>query len=320
MPTWKQTVAPSEEPLTRDEVKEQLRLDTTLAGLAIEPSIGPQAVTGAIAITGDAVSIAAAYAATLLAEVNSPGGATSGSFQLQDSPDGLAWSDWQAPLAVAANATKAASQNTYTGSQPYLRCLASGTATAGASVAAAVAVQPKATDEDRVFDRLIAAARQYVETRLQRQLVTATWELRLAQFAMRECVPTDAHRVMQPYEDLVLELRRLPVQSLGTVTYVDTAGATQTLAGSDYQVDLRSAPVRMWPAYGKCWPGTRYQLGAVTVHFVAGYGDAGDVPDGIKDYMLQRIAWLWAHRGTDDRARMPEYIEGLLDMFDWGSR
>ncbi len=179
---------------------------------------------------------------------------------------------------------------------------------------------PVADFEERQFLRLIAAARRYVETRLQRQLVTATWELQLEHWSMRECSVTDAHRVMQPYEAVEIQLRRLPVQSLGTITYVDTAGVTQNLAGSDYQVDLRGEPVRLWPAAGKCWPAARYQLGAITIPFVAGYGNAAAVPEGIKEYMLQRVAWCWTHRGDDDGAKMPEYLEGLLDEFDWGAR
>jgi uncharacterized phiE125 gp8 family phage protein len=73
------------------------------------------------------------------------------------------------------------------------------------------------------------------------------------------------------------------VQSVSSVTYVDEAGATQTLASSGYQVDVTSLPPRVTPAYGAYWPaarGTTYQ--AVRVTFVAGYGLAAAVPDALK--------------------------------------
>ena len=77
---------------------------------------------------------------------------------------------------------------------------------------------------------------------------------------------------------------RPPLQSVTSITYVDDAGDTQTLSSSLYQVDTKSQPGRIIPAYGESWPTVRSNtLNAVTVNFVAGYGDdPEDVPAGLR--------------------------------------
>ncbi len=109
---------------------------------------------------------------------------------------------------------------------------------------------------------------------------------------------------------------------MSAITYVDNDGATQTLAADQYLVDAKSAPGRITPAYGLVWPVTRWQNNAVCVRFVAGYGAASAVPQGIKNWMLMRIATLWAQRAQlaiDTRITMVElpgdFMDGLLDPY-----
>ena len=111
------------------------------------------------------------------------------------------------------------------------------------------------TDKDSDFTVWMAAARELTEERTQRAFLTQTWVLNL------DCFPDD-----------VIELRVCPVSSVTSVTYLDTAGATQTLATSVYTVDLRNEPARITLKYGQTWPSTYAQANAVTVTFVAGYG------------------------------------------------
>jgi len=128
--------------------------------------------------------------------------------------------------------------------------------------------------------RWISAARQYVETFTQRKLITQTWALKLNGF---------------PCGDLVLPFS--PVSSVTSVTYVDTAGATQTWPAdaTGYTTDLptgpEAAPARVRPSYQVIYPQTRADINAVTVTFVAGYGAAASaVPAGIRSAMLLLIA------------------------------
>jgi uncharacterized phiE125 gp8 family phage protein len=126
-------------------------------------------------------------------------------------------------------------------------------------------------DEDSLIDTLIRAARQYVETFTRRALITQTWDWQMDAF---------------PCDDACLDLPLANTTAVTSITYVDTAGATQTWSSSLYQTDLPSGPKaqrgRIAPAYAQFYPLTRSQLNAVTVRFVAGYGAAGSfVPESI---------------------------------------
>lgn len=114
-------------------------------------------------------------------------------------------------------------------------------------------------DENSLIDTLIVTARQWVETFTHRALMTQTWDEKF------DCFP-----------DGVIELSMAPVASVTSITYVDTAGTSQTWSSSDYQTDLPSGPkaqrARIQPAYGLSYPLTRAQMNAVTVRYIAGYG------------------------------------------------
>ena len=105
-----------------------------------------------------------------------------------------------------------------------------------------------------------------------------------------------------------------PLQSVSAITYLDTAGAEQTLAADQYTVDAVSIPARITPAYGVTWPSTYEQTNAVKVRFVAGYGDASDVPANIKNWMLMRIKTLYETRDHATFANgLPVISESFVD-------
>ena len=83
-----------------------------------------------------------------------------------------------------------------------------------------------------------------------------------------------------------------PVQSVTTISYVDTAGASQTIDAADYLLDTGVDVARLEPAYGGSWPSTRDQNGAVTIDYVLGESNAEDVPDDLVD----AVALLAGHR------------------------
>lgn len=155
------------------------------------------------------------------------------------------------------------------------------------------------TTGDPLLSILIKSARQYAEQLLGRYLITQTIDLYLDEFPGWE-----------------INLR--PLQSVSAITYVDTAGATQTLSAADYIVDSTGTPARITPAYGVSWPSTRDQVNAVKVRFVAGYGAASAVPQCVKNWMLMRIKTLYETRDSvtfqNGTAVFPEsYVDGLLD-------
>jgi uncharacterized phiE125 gp8 family phage protein len=156
------------------------------------------------------------------------------------------------------------------------------------------------TAEDTLITSLIAAARQDAEMILQRSLITQGWRLVLDSFPA--CI----------------ELERGTVLTVTAITYMDMAGVWQTLSASDYVSDLSGCPARITPVFGKVWPVTLPQIGAVKVEYTAGYGAAAaDVPEAIKRWIKLRVATIFENReevARGDLRAMP-YVDGLLDAF-----
>lgn len=132
--------------------------------------------------------------------------------------------------------------------------------------------------DDTLLTRLITAARQRAEEETGRSFLTTTWDLRL------DCWPSGPILVPKP-----------PLIGVTSISYVDTAGDTQTWASDQYQVSAPAGPTaahgRIVPAYGVTYPLLRAQLDAVTVRFTAGYGaSAAAVPEPIRHAMLMMIS------------------------------
>lgn len=109
------------------------------------------------------------------------------------------------------------------------------------------------TGEDRFIKRAIEAARQIAEYDTNRQLVVATHELVLPQFYSTMYLP------------------KPPLVEVSSITYVDSAGNTQTLATANYDVHTDELVAYIRCAYGYTWPTTRGVKNAVTITFISGY-------------------------------------------------
>lgn len=133
---------------------------------------------------------------------------------------------------------------------------------------------------DNLLNIFIAAARKRAEHETGRAFCTQTRELVLDDFA-----------------DVCI-LRGAPIQSIVSVKYIDSAGAEQTLASTEYLLDKDSEPGRLLPAIGKSWPATQAIPNAVRVRYICGYGDAASVPDDIKAWMLLVVTTMFENRST----------------------
>ncbi|MGQ0589312.1 MAG: head-tail connector protein [Sphingosinicella sp.] len=160
-------------------------------------------------------------------------------------------------------------------------------------------------DDDGLLAGYILAARQWAETYLRRALVTQTFELTLEGFSPEIVLP------------------RPPHQSVTSIQYLDGAGTLQTLAASEYQVDLSSGSLaaRIRPAYLKTWPTTRLDsYDAVRVRYVAGYGaNPWNGPDAIRSAILLLLGHLYRFRETvtagSTPAELPFGARTLLDPY-----
>lgn len=175
------------------------------------------------------------------------------------------------------------------------------------------------TDDDALITALIVAARQYAESETGRSLITQSWRLVLDGFPcgfgpgmsgpFTSLLPTNA-----------ILLDQNPVQSITSIQYQDMGGAWQTLDSTEWVAELQSAPARITPVFGKIWPITLPQIGCVKVDFVAGYGDAAAVPQGIKAWMLIRLATLYENREevaimSQGKLEPLPYVDRLLDAY-----
>jgi uncharacterized phiE125 gp8 family phage protein len=157
------------------------------------------------------------------------------------------------------------------------------------------------TDDDTLITSMIKVARQQAEQELRRALITQTIDVYFDAFGTRLLLP--------------------PVSAVSAITYVDTAGATQTLAADQYLVDVISEPAKVCPAYAVTWPATRDQANAVKVRCTAGYGNAAAVPEAIKQWMLMRISSMYDNRaeyaaaGRDVKVASLPFVDSLLDPY-----
>jgi len=154
------------------------------------------------------------------------------------------------------------------------------------------------TTEDTLVDSLIQMVREQVEEH-GIAVITQTWDLRLDRFPS------------------VIRIPKTPVQEVSSISYIDTDGDTQTLAASQYTVDVYSVPARIVPAYGLSWPIARSDPNAVTVRFIAGYG-SGATPAEIPERILQamRLAVTTAYAMRADHEAAQTAVARVLDNYE----
>lgn len=157
-------------------------------------------------------------------------------------------------------------------------------------------------DDDTLIAALIVAAREHAERFTHRALITQTWDWSVDGFPA------------------IIVLPKPRLVSVTSITYMDSVGNSQTLAVSNYTVDGKSEPGRIVPAFGNQWPVTQGVINAVTVRFVAGYGDASAVPQGIKQAMLLMVGHWYDHREAVAHAQTVVEVPMAVDMLLMGHR
>jgi uncharacterized phiE125 gp8 family phage protein len=147
-------------------------------------------------------------------------------------------------------------------------------------------IEPDVLVEDAYVQLLIAAARGWVEGETNRVLLTQTWEASFDRF------PTACRH--HPAE---FRLPCPPLQSVASITYIASDGTVTTLDPATYLVRAGALPGRVTLAPDHDWPDTRCQPDAVTIRYVAGYGDADmDVPAALAAALLLQLGDLYAYR------------------------
>lgn len=154
------------------------------------------------------------------------------------------------------------------------------------------------SDEDSFLqDSLIVGARQWAEAYTGRAFVAQAWDLRLPGFPGCE-----------------IELPKPPLISVTSIKYLDTSGTEQTWATNQYTVTGIANPEGrgyISPVYGVIFPATLPVPDAVRIVFVAGYGAASAVPQGIKNAILYHVAEAYQNR------ERPDFSQAERTIWPW---
>lgn len=147
-------------------------------------------------------------------------------------------------------------------------------------------------DHDDLLDQLIAGARAFTENYCGSRFGTQTVSVKCDSFADMARFP------------------EAPLQSVTSISYVDIAGATQTLPTSVYEVRSDGLEVSIVLKYGQVWPSI--QTGSrITVVAIVGYAT---VPDDAKRAMLLYIAGGYANRENVKDGDWTAYDSLLINL------
>lgn len=161
------------------------------------------------------------------------------------------------------------------------------------------------TADDALIASLVVAAREAIEEISGRSLMTQTWDL-----------------VFDAFPDAPFTVPRPPLASVTHITYTDKDGNESTFASANYVVDTNSEPGRVALATDAEWPSTTlYPIGAVVVRFVAGYGNAGDVPERYLQALKLVIGhWYENREAIATTGAMPKEMPLAVQALLWMNR
>ena len=170
------------------------------------------------------------------------------------------------------------------------------------------------TGDDDYIGGLIDAATTWCEDFCDRTFADKTYTVAFDDFpALRTELPRPPVR-----------LNATAASATVTISYVDTSGATQTLAwaqsgSQDFRLDRDHVPALIYPKYLENWPSTRLDDKAVQVTYLAGYGGAANVPTPAKHAIKMLVGHWYATREAVGNAGqdVPMGVHALLAPLKW---
>ena len=168
-------------------------------------------------------------------------------------------------------------------------------------------MSPDDTSQDVRLMGFVAAARGMAEQETGQRLMPQTWELYL------DAWPADDR----------IELPQLPVRSIASVKYINTAGMLTTVDPAAYRLDQRALRAVVQPVYGGAWPTDvrSDDEGVIFVAYVCGLAasatELASVAPGIREWILAHVAAMNEQRSAvsevgNNMALLP-YAGSLLD-------
>lgn len=150
---------------------------------------------------------------------------------------------------------------------------------------AKAAIRVSTSDEDAYIAGLIKMAREIVEYKTNRALLTQSWQAVFDGFPISRSNPR------------VIPLERSPLQSVTSVQYLDFDFNVLTFDPVNYRVALRSEPGRVILKTGLVWPIVPNEAETAIVNYVAGYGsDPASIPTPLIESIFYLVAHFYATR------------------------
>lgn len=135
------------------------------------------------------------------------------------------------------------------------------------------------SDDNDLITLLIQVAREAVENRTGRSLIEQTRTLKLDYFPC-------SSKIILPHG---------PVTSITSITYYDSTETPVILSSGDYWTDFTSGIP--YVKIKNSWPSTFDMPNAVTIVYVAGYGDSStSVPAQLRQAMFLILGHLYQNR------------------------
>lgn len=148
---------------------------------------------------------------------------------------------------------------------------------------------------------------------LGRALITQTWDMVLDGFPCAWRKPFGGHRFgngRPRYHQEEIRIPLPPLQSIGSIKYLDGNGDEQTVDPATYRI-IRGEPAYLVPTSSSAWPGGALDHGSVTVRFTCGYGDDGeDVPEPIRQAISDCVKVRQSMAASDPLVRS-ETVDGV---------
>ncbi len=177
-------------------------------------------------------------------------------------------------------------------------------------------------DLDDEVATLIRDARDYCERFTCRTLRTAvTRTLTLADWWPSnycDTYPRSYRPIADKNDRNSLKLPWPPLIAVSAITYYDTSNVTQTLASSNYSVELSTdgGGRVIWLSTATI-PPVYDRPDAITVTFTTGYASADTIPPTALRAMKTKITEMWGS-GTDNEVKAAmSATDRLLGMVDW---
>jgi uncharacterized phiE125 gp8 family phage protein len=183
------------------------------------------------------------------------------------------------------------------------------------------------SDEDTLLTNLITVARQLAESYTRIVFITQTWKMFLDDFPIQKKsnslnwwsgVRQLPISILNKTSDIELPLP--PLQSITHIKTYDNDNVSTIFDSDNYYVSTYdgyfATKGRITIKDGVSWPDFTRNADGIEIQFVAGYGAKNEVPQQIKQALLEEIAYRYENRGECKETIITSPVSlGLLDSF-----